>query len=66
MTRRHTFPDGRTLTELNAATGTFRVEDMSGNVKGYLHEQRVEILPSLDEQQRASAATVPRLRVVPT
>lgn len=64
MIRQHTFPDGRTLTELNAATGTFRVEDMAGRLHGYLHEQRIELLSSLDEQHRASAATVPRLRVV--
>lgn len=57
-------PDGRTFEELNAATGTFKVTDMEGRLVGYTHSERIDYLPSLDEQFRASADTVPRLRMV--
>lgn len=65
---RYVHPDGRTFDELNAATGTFRVSDMAGRLVGYTHAENIAYLPTLEEQHRASAATVPRgvpvLRVV--
>ncbi len=48
--RRYVFHDGRTLVELNAATGTYRIEDMSGAILGYTHAERVEYAPTLAEQ----------------
>lgn len=64
MRERTVFPDGTQFEEMNAHTGTFRVLDIAGNLKGYTHAEHVEYCPTLDEQYRASATTVPRLRVV--
>ena len=61
MTERHVHPDGRVFTELNAETGTFRIDDMAGRLVGYTHAEHVEYMPTLAEQFMASRDTVPRL-----
>lgn len=53
--------NGDTLETLNAATGTYKITDMAGHVKGYAHAENVEYMPTLNEQWLASRDTVPRL-----
>lgn len=58
---RFALPNGDILESLNGRTGTFKITDMGGNLKGYAHAEHVEYAPSLAEQWFASRDTVPRL-----